>query len=69
MKSLEEIYNNEVSISKPRVYFYTQVRSIELYNNAKLVEWMDLLVEYENHDTKSNYQIEEASHSASFPSF
>lgn len=30
---------------------------------------MDLVVEYENHDTKTHYEIEEASHSASYPSF
>ena len=30
---------------------------------------MDILFEYENHDTKVNYEIEETSHEACHPSF
>lgn len=44
VETLEEIYHAEMHNVSPRVYFYTQIRSIELYKDAKLVEWMDIVV-------------------------
>ena len=43
---------------QPKVYFLTQVKNIQLYHQGSLVDWMDLRIEYENHDNQVSYEIE-----------
>lgn len=67
--TLRAIFDEERKAGKPRVYFYSQIKEVELYHETQKVDWMDLRVEYENHDRKVTYQIYEDSHEASQPSF
>jgi hypothetical protein len=34
-----------------------------------MVEWMDVVTVFENHGTKTSYQVEEVMHEANYPSF
>lgn len=57
VRTLDEIYSTSTRNTKPRVYFYTQIRHINLYKGAENIEWLDLVVEYENHSNQISYQI------------
>ena len=61
-RTLEDIFIEQMRKGKPRAYFFTQIKSVQLFNEGKAVEWMDLRVEYENHQSKLNYEIEESAH-------
>ena len=66
---MESIYEEERKAGKPRIYFYTQIKSVQIYYQSNKVQWMDLKIEYENHERKVNYEINEVSHEANHNSF
>lgn len=68
-ETMQSIFQEEKKAGKPKVYFYTQIKQVELYYESKKVEWMDLKIEYEDHDRKVSYDIYEDSHEADHPSF
>lgn len=61
-ETMQSIFQEEKKAGKPKVYFYTQIKQVELYYESKKVEWMDLKIEYEDHDRKVSYDIYEDSH-------
>lgn len=56
--TLEDIFKEQMKKGRPKVYFYSQIKTMQLYSEGKPVEWMDLKIEYENHEDKMNYEIE-----------